>query len=247
MLPKLCRRPRPSPPEALPGPSASLLLAPHHQQTRSGELAAASQQPTACNYQPSVFQHLRKGSGGRRPKALKSGHRALRAKGTAVAKRYGGGGSSSCRSFKPFPNKLVYSRFPPGSGRLRPDPVLLQWRCFRVFLTCQTGRHRRCPKRAPRGLQEGTKRSPKEPSDHQLPPVFLVLRTQETHGNKQHQKAAITGVLVQSRSPKNAQREPKEGHQIASYHRCSWFCIRKNHIGKQNTKRQLSPVFLCSR
>ena len=54
---------------------------------------AASQQPPAnnpqlANYQPSVFQHLKKGSGGRRPKALKSGHRALGAKGTAVAKRY---------------------------------------------------------------------------------------------------------------------------------------------------------------
>ena len=154
---------------------------------------------------------------------------------------------SSCRSFKPFPSKLVYSRFPPGSGRLWPDPALLQWRCFLVFSTCQTGRHRQCPKRAPRGLREGTKRSPKEPTDHQLPPMFLVLRTQETHGNKQHQKAAIAGVLVQSISPKNAQREPKEGHQVASYHWCSWLCARKHHIGKRNTKRQRSPVFLCSR
>ena len=159
MLPELCRRPRPSPPEALPGPSASLLLAPHHQQTRSGELAAASQQPTACNYQPSVFQHLRKGSGGRRPKALKSGHRALQGEGHCRSEALYGLWVLSCRSFKPFPSKLVYSRFPPGSGRLPADPVLLQWRCFRVFLTCQTGRHRQCPKRAPRGLQGVSKRA----------------------------------------------------------------------------------------
>ena len=37
-------------------------------------------------YQQSA--HLEKGAGGRRPKALKSGHRARRAQGMAVAKRY---------------------------------------------------------------------------------------------------------------------------------------------------------------
>ena len=81
IAPKALSKAPPKPSRALPGPSAKILLAPHHQQTRSGELAAASQQPTACNYQPSVFQHLRKGSGGRRPKALKSGHRALQGEG----------------------------------------------------------------------------------------------------------------------------------------------------------------------
>ena len=126
--------------------------------------------------------------------------------------------------FKTFPNKLVYSRFLPGFGSLPPEPVLLQWRCFSAFLTCQAGRHRQCPKRAPRGLQEGTKRPPKEPSDHKLPPVFLVLRTQETHGNKQHQKAAITGVLGFTNNTQRQlslvflvlQTTPK-----GSYHQCS--------------------------
>ena len=142
---------------------------------------------------------------------------------------------------------LFTQGFPPALAACRRTQFYCSGVAFVFFLTCQTGRRRRCPKRAPRGLQEGTKRSPKEPSDHQLPPVFLVLRTQETHGNKQHPKADITGVLVQSISPKNAPRGPKEGHLIACYHQCSWFCARKKHMEKRNTKPLLSPVFLCNR
>ena len=138
-----------------------------HQETKNGELAVASQQPPASSHQPAAFRNLRKGSGGRRPKALKSGHRALRAKGTAVAKRDADG---DCHSFKPFPSKLVYSRFPPGPRSMPPDPVFLQWRYFPLFLTCQTGMHRQCPKRAPKGPHEGIKRSQNDPSDHQIRP-----------------------------------------------------------------------------
>ena len=86
-------------------------------------------------------------AGGRRP--LNPATEPFRAKGTAVAKRYRRGGSSSCRSFKPFPSKLVYSRFPPGPRRLPWDPVFLQWRCFPAFSTCQTGRHRQGVKTKP--------------------------------------------------------------------------------------------------
>ena len=123
-------------------------------------------QCTPVSYRRSAIYKRGPAAGGRRP--LNPATEPFRAKGTAVAKRYGGPLSSCCRSFKPFPSKLVYSRFPPGSGRLPPDPLFLQWRCFPVFSTWQTGRHRRCPKRAPRDLQEGTERSQKEPSDHQI-------------------------------------------------------------------------------
>ena len=131
-----------------------------------------SQQLQAAGNKLLTFQDSRKGSGGRWPKVLKSGHRAHRAQGMAVAKRYVGGLLLLCRSFKPFPNKLVYSRFPPGSGSLPPDTVLLQSNCFPDFLTCQTGRRRQCPKRVSRRLQEGSKRSQKEHCDHQISLVF---------------------------------------------------------------------------
>ena len=123
-----------------------------------------SQQLQATGNKLATFQDLRKGSGGRLPKALKSGHRALQGEGHCRSEALLAWWVLSCRSFKPFPSKLVYSRFPPGSGPLRPDPVLLLWRCFPDFLTCQTGRHRQCPKRPPKGLQEGTKRLQKAPS-----------------------------------------------------------------------------------
>ena len=47
-----------------------LLLALCHPQTRNGEPAVAGYQPPACNHHPPAFQDLRKGSGGRWPKAL---------------------------------------------------------------------------------------------------------------------------------------------------------------------------------
>ena len=135
-------------------------------------------------------------AGGRRP--LNPATEPFRAKGTAVAKRYRRGGSSSCRSFKPFPSKLVYSRFPPGPRRLPWDPVFLQWRCFPAFSTCQTGRHRRCPKRAPRDLQEGSKRAPKEPPDHQIPSVFFDFSRYHALVDQYHQSASPYGVLEHS-------------------------------------------------
>ena len=62
--PRTLLEPSRGPLEALPGPSASL-------QTKSGERAVASQQPPASSHHPAVFRDLRKGSGGRWPKALK--------------------------------------------------------------------------------------------------------------------------------------------------------------------------------
>ena len=115
-----------------------------------------------------------------------SGHRAHRAQGMAIAKRDVGGLLQCCRSFKPFPSKLVYSRFPPGSGLLRPVPNFLQWFCSRAFSTCQTGRHRRCPKRVPEGLQEVIQRAQEEPPDHRLSALMSVLRTREKRKTKEH-------------------------------------------------------------
>ena len=178
-----------------------------------------SQRLQATGNKLATFQDPRKGAGGRRPKALKSGHRALQGEGHCRSEALSAWWVLSCRSFKPFPSKLVYSRFPPGSGVLRPDPVFLQWRCFLAFSTCQTGRHRRCPKRAPRGLQEVIQRAQKEPPDHQISPVILVLRTQQKHKTKQRSKPALTIDLVQSIGPKQAPRVPKDSHQVANYHR----------------------------
>ena len=113
-------------------------------------------------------------------------------------------------------------------------------------MTCQTGRHRQGSKRAPKGLQEVIARARKGPPNHQLPPVFLVLRTHETHRSKQHRKLAITGVLVQSKGPRRAPRGPKESQHTTSYHQCSWFCTRKKHVEQNNTEYKLSPVFSCN-
>ena len=81
-------------PGALQNPPGALTRLPRGSPPAScmpcGKPAITSQQQPACGHQPAVFRDIRKGSGGRRPKALKSGHRALRAKGTAVAKRYVG-------------------------------------------------------------------------------------------------------------------------------------------------------------
>ena len=98
-----------------------------------------------------TFQDPRKGAGGRRPKALNPATEPFRAKGTAVAKPYVLL-VLRCRPFKPFPSKLVYSRFPPGSGRLQPDPFFLEWRCFLAFATWQSRRHRRCTFQPPETL-----------------------------------------------------------------------------------------------
>ena len=88
-------------------------------------------------------------AGGRRP--LNPATEPFRAKGTAVAKPYVLL-VLRCRPFNPFPSKLVYSRFPPGSGRLQPDPCFLEWRCFLSFSTWQSRRHRRCTFRPPETL-----------------------------------------------------------------------------------------------
>ena len=108
-----------------------------------------SQQRQATGNKLATFQDPRKGSGGRWPKALESGHRTLQGEGHSRSEALYGLWVLSCRSFKPFPSKLVYSRFPPGSGLLPPVPFFLEWRCFLAFSTCQTRRHRRCIFRPP--------------------------------------------------------------------------------------------------
>ena len=77
--------------------------------------------------------------------------------------------------------------------------------------------------------QECTTITQRGPPNRQLSPVFLVLHTQEPHRKTKHKTAAITGVLVQSISPRNAPKGPNEGHLIATYHQCSWFCKRKTN------------------
>ena len=147
------------------------------QGTHNHKPAVTSQQslPSITSQLPTRFQDLREG--GRRQAAVGPYVRPPSPQGSGHGRSEALCGAlvSCCRSFKPFPSKLVYSRFPPGSGRLPPDPVLLQWRCSRAFSTCQTRRHRRCPKRAPRRLQEVLQRAQKGPPDHQIPPVFSVF------------------------------------------------------------------------
>ena len=66
--------------------------------------ALTSKQSPACG--------VKKGAGGRRPKALKSGHRARRAQGMAVAKRYGGPLSLAAALLNPSQVNLFTQGFP---------------------------------------------------------------------------------------------------------------------------------------
>ena len=147
---------------------------------------------------PQGLQEFGKGAGGRRPKALKSGHRARRAQGMAVAKRYAGPLSLAAALLKPSQVNLFTQGFPPGPAACRRTLFSCSGAAFLLFqhvkLVGTDG--------APRGLQEGSKR-------------------------------ALRGL--------------QRSLLITSYHRCSWFYARKKHMETNNTKRQLSPVFLCNR
>ena len=56
-------------------------------------------------------------------------------------------------------------------------------------------------------------------------------------------KPAITGVLVQSISPKRAPRGHKESQQITNDHSVLGFAHARDTQNKNNTEKKLSPMF----
>ena len=164
--------------------------------------SATSDEPPVTSHQPATSsqqsqsnsrQAPGKGAGGRRPKSLKSGHRALRAKGTAVAKRYGGGESAARL------NPSQINLFTQGSPRLwqpaAAPPFSAAALLFVAFSTCQTGRHRRRSKRAPRGLRKVILRVEQEPSDRKISTVFFECCKLSMFMNQQHRSTSPYGVL----------------------------------------------------
>ena len=135
-----------------------------------------------------------KGAGGRRPKAFKSGHRARRAQGMAVAKRYGGPLSLAAALLNPSQVNLFTQGFPPALATCRRPPFFCSGAAFLLFqhvkLVGTDG--------APRGLQEGSKRAPKEPPDHQIPSVFFDFSRYHALVDQYHQSASPYGVLEHS-------------------------------------------------
>ena len=125
--------------------------------------AVASQQSPATCHQAATFQdprlsrgsllaspslqlqasNLKRGSGGRRPNALKSGHRARRAQGMAVAKRYGGPLSLAAALLNPSQVNLFTQGFPPPAAHCRRPPFFCSAVAVSLLSTCRTGRHRR--------------------------------------------------------------------------------------------------------
>ena len=154
-----------------------------------------SQQLHATGNKLATFQDPRKGSGGRWPKALKSGHRARRAQGMAVAKRYAGPLSLAAALLNPSQVNLFTQGFPPALAPCRRAPFFCSGAAFLFFqhvkLVGTDG--------APREPQETFKRAlrglKKSPLINRFDPCSLILSSHSILQPQHHKSMSPLGVL----------------------------------------------------
>ena len=146
-------------------------------------------------------------------------------------------GVESCRSFKPFPNKLVCSRFPPAPAACRQN----QFCCSgAAFLFLRHGK-RVGTDSTPRGLQEGPKRAlrglKKSPLITRSSRCSLIFHRIRFCNLNIINQCLLSLFLDRKRIPMCLQKSPR----IARSSRCS-LIFSSNHILQPQHHKSMSPL-----